>query len=150
MKKNTSGFSLVEVVVALSIAAFSLISILGLIPVGLNLSAVAKRQTEAVSILSSVTADLRSVPLSGTASPRYNIGIAPVGSQTLYFAGSGGGSGKYSTAVESDSLYRVVLTPYTPAGRRATWVDVCVSWPAMGNSSNPQGVIETAISLDRN
>jgi len=147
MKKLTSAFSLIEVTIALSIAAFSLVSILGLIPVGLNSSASAKRQTEAVSILSSITADLRSTPLHSGTSSRYGI---PIGTDTtLYFSGMGVCSGQ----LDVNSQYCVVLTtPYKPSSseRRATWARVRVSWPAGANVNIPQGVVETSISLDRN
>lgn len=153
MKNLTSGFSLVEVTMALGIAAFSLVSILGLIPVGLNSSAGARRQTEAVSILSSITADLRSMPSSSSASAkssRYGIPIG-TGTTTLYFSGAA----QCTSDLETSSQYRVVVTtPYVPSassgGRRATWARMWAAWPATANANIPQRMVETCISLDRN
>jgi uncharacterized protein (TIGR02598 family) len=147
MKKLTSGFSLIEVTIALGIAAFSLVSILGVMPVGLSTSASAKRQTEAVNIMSSVTADIRSAATSGTSS-RYKIVLDSGDATTLYFSGPE----KYTAAATTASQYRIAVTPYSPpAGqRRATWARVRVTWPVSANSNCLQSAVETSLSLDRN
>lgn len=62
-KKRLSGFSLVEVTLALGICAFCLISLVGLLPAGLSASSNASRQSEATAIAESFLADLQS---SGT------------------------------------------------------------------------------------
>lgn len=144
---------------ALGIAAFCLVAILGLIPVGLSLNAAARRQTEAVSIMSSVAADLRGTPSTSGSSCRYLIPIAsqttPETTGTLYFPASGGGAGQFGSALQANSLYCVGVTTQAPTGggaytsRRATWAMVRVSWPA-SNTKNPLGFVETTISLDRN
>lgn len=142
MKKHNSGFSLIEVTLALGIAAFSLVSILGVIPVGLNTSAGAKRQTEAVSIISSIAADLRSITTSATPSSRYGIKVGTAGSNSFYFTESGAMCGSPTGAI-----YCATVTANPPSTRDATWVQLRVAWPANSNATNSQGAVETAVSV---
>ena len=68
-----AGFSLVEVTLALGVAAFCLIALLGLLPLGMQTNQSAVSQTAAASILSSVVADLRATARSNPTSPQYDI-----------------------------------------------------------------------------
>src|SRR5438128_2069458 len=93
------GFSLVEVTLALGVAAISLIAIFSLLPVGLQTSQNAIQQSGSNNVLAAVIADLRATP---PASPRggsatstqfgINIPSNPGGSgsaATLYFNSEG-------------------------------------------------------------
>jgi len=53
------AFSLVEVTLALGVAAFSLLIILGMLPVSLKTNRASTQQTTANSIISQIAADLR-------------------------------------------------------------------------------------------
>src|SRR5256884_2039571 len=68
-----AGFSLVEVTLALGVAAFCLIALLGLLPLGMQTNQSAVSQTAAASILSSLVADLRATARSNPTSPQYDI-----------------------------------------------------------------------------
>ena len=57
----TSAFSLVEVTLALGVAAFSLLIILGMLPVSLKTNQASTQQTNANGIISQVAADLRAI-----------------------------------------------------------------------------------------
>ena len=57
-----AGFSLVEVTIAVGIAAFCLISIIGLLPAGFSANKESLKTTEAAGIVQAVFADLRSAP----------------------------------------------------------------------------------------
>src|ERR1700737_1955387 len=70
---STAAFSLVEVTLALGVAAFCLIAILGLLPAGLNTNQTSTRQTTANGILSSIVADLRATPTTSTTSTQFGI-----------------------------------------------------------------------------
>ena len=59
---STAAFSLVEVTLALGIAAFCLIAVFGLVPVGVQTNRNATSQTAATNILSSVVRDFRARP----------------------------------------------------------------------------------------
>ncbi len=62
LKSAAAAFSLVEVALALGVASFCLISVIGLIPVGVNTGQIASDQTIAGSILTEVLTDLRATP----------------------------------------------------------------------------------------
>ena len=57
-----AGFSLVEVVLALAVAAFCLLILFALIPLGLKTDKASLEQTTANGILSAVNSDLRATP----------------------------------------------------------------------------------------
>ena len=71
-----TSFSLVEVTIALGVAAICLIGIFGLLPIGLQTDQNATEQSRALGISSVVIADLRATPGSGSGtSPQLGIPI---------------------------------------------------------------------------
>ena len=74
--RNTPAFSLVELTLALGIAAFCLIAVFALMPVGVQTNRNATSQTAATNILSSVVSDIRASPPGQTASAKYHINRA--------------------------------------------------------------------------
>src|SRR5438552_17665362 len=56
--RSAAGFSLVEITLALGVAAFCLIAVLGLLPVALNTQQASVNQTKAHAIISQVINDL--------------------------------------------------------------------------------------------
>lgn len=148
-RHHAVGFSLVEVTLALGIAAFCLIGLFGLLPLGVQTNQNSSSQTAAASVLSSVVADLRATPKTNPASPQYEIifGAAKI----LYFDGEG--RAVVPANANAVPRYRVTLTfPPGPAGSFApTFVSLKVSWPASVDpaTSAPAGSIETFTALDR-
>ena len=67
-----AAFSLVEVTLAIGIAAFCLIAVFGLVPVAVLTNRNATSQTAATNVMASVIADLRATPQT-TTSPQYGI-----------------------------------------------------------------------------
>src|SRR5437867_7336907 len=57
-RAKTTAFSLVEVTLALGVAAFCLIAVLGLLPTGLKTQQASTEQTTANTIVSQIVADL--------------------------------------------------------------------------------------------
>ena len=55
------GFSLVEVTLAIGIAAFCLIAVFGLVPIAVQTNRNATSQTAATNIIASVIADMRAL-----------------------------------------------------------------------------------------
>jgi uncharacterized protein (TIGR02598 family) len=168
------GFSLVEVVLALGVAAFCLIAVMGLLSSGLGSNQSAIDQTEAASIARSIAGDLRATPAtSGTAasiSPQFGFSIPAPGQSVpqsypnvLFFAEGllPVGSSAASTAAvnaTSDPLFRADVTLTSPnAGQRmATMARILVTWPALTNpnpsspAQNYSGSYEVMTALDRN
>jgi uncharacterized protein (TIGR02598 family) len=152
------AFSLVEITLALGVAAISLLAIFALLPVGVRTNQLAIEQAASTDILSAVAADLRATPVtaprgSATASPRFAIEIpanpvAAATTTTLFFTAQG----QFSANLKTDSRYRVVVTflPNGTGARTATFVDLKGTWPAAASSSNAGGAAETFLALDRN
>jgi uncharacterized protein (TIGR02598 family) len=153
--KQTSGFSLVEVAFALAVAVFCLVTIMGLLPVGLTSGRTTTGETAANVILNEVVADLRATspttPLGGSAiSAQFQIAIPATGTtpsqpQTLYFTPQG----VSSTTLTANSSYRLTVTfPATAGGKAATIAIAKLTWPAP--ATNPSGVVESFVAMDRN
>lgn len=152
------AFSLVEVTLALGVAAISLLAIFALLPVGVKTNQVAIEQMASTDVLSAVAADLRGTPVTAprggaTVSPRFTISIPanPVAASTtttLFFTSEG----QSSTGLTGNSRYRITITflPNLPGTRTATFVDLKASWPAAAASTNAGGTAETFLALDRN
>ena len=151
--KQTSGFSLVEVAFAIAVAVFCLVTIMGLLPVALTSGRATAGETAANGILNEVVADLRATsptsPSGGTAtSQQFGISIPATGTtsqSTLYFTPLG----VSSSTLTANSSYRLTVTfPTTAGGKTATVAIAKVSWPAP--ATNPSGVVESFVALDRN
>jgi uncharacterized protein (TIGR02598 family) len=157
----SNGFSLVEVTLALGVAAISLVAIFGLLATGLQTNYSATEQTASSDILAAVAADLRATPkttplASPTPSLQFGINIPanPVSSPgpsptTLYF----NAQGQSSTSPNASSRYRLVITfrPNGAGSRTATFVDLRMTWPAAAAPTSANtGAAEIFAALERN
>ncbi len=174
MKKKRAAFSLVEVTLALGIAAFCLLAIFGLLPTGLNSNQTSIHQTVASGLASMLVTDLRATPKAapGTTtaykSPRFLIPIPAFGNatHTLFLKEDGSISGTIDQSANglSSPLYRAMLefkgpalrTPPNQMDKRAMTVRVLITWPALADSTANTiptkfaGSFETVTTLDRN
>ena len=140
-KRFASAFSLVELTLALGIAAFCLIAVFGLMPVGVQTNRNATSQTAATNIIASVIADMRAT--TSSTSPQYGITFGTA--TTLYFDGAG----QFTTSLGANSRYRVSVTfPSSPSG--LSYADVKVTWPAAAAPANASGSVEMFAAFDRN
>ena len=154
-----SAFSLIEVALALGIASFALLTLFGLLPLGINNNQASIEQTMATNITTAIISDLREAPNTSMiaaraglhpVSPQYNIDVTKTSPQIIYLDNSGslqpssGGSARYKATI--------VLAQSSSAGasplRTATLGNITVSWPAPAPS--PLGAISTYVGLDRN
>ena len=150
-----SAFSLVEVTLALGIAAFCLIAVFGLLPVGVQTNRNAISQTAATSIISSVLADVRTgarATASATPSPLYQIIIPARDSsnttpQTRYFDGAG----QFTMSPTANSRYQLnVIFPANPGPTpTATYGYLKVTWPAVATPANASGYVQMFAAFDR-
>jgi uncharacterized protein (TIGR02598 family) len=141
-KRTRSAFSLVELTLALGIAAFCLIAVMGLIPIAVQTNRNATSQTAANGIIASVIADMRST--QGATSAQYGIQFGTA--KTLYFDGAG----QFTTLLGPNSRYRVSITfPSSPSG--LSYADVKATWPAPVDpaTATPSGSIEMFAAFDR-
>ena len=148
-ERQSGGFSLVEATLALGVAAFCLLTLFGLLPLGLQTNQSSISQTTAASVLSSIVADLRATPKTSATSVQYVItfGVAKV----LYLDAEGRAvSPTNPTAIPR---YRVAITfPSNPGGSGPpTFVCLRLSWPAAVDPATniPAGLVETFTAIDR-
>ena len=166
-----SAFSLVEVTLALGIAAFGLIAVFGLLPTGLNTNQASIRQTAAANVIAGIAADLRqaptadqiaSAPILTAVSPR--LGIKLTTSPTKGYLDEGGAltpgsaTSLATSSLTTSSNYQVnitIINPVsvpapTPPVRTVTMAIVQISWPAGASTANAAGSLTTFVALDRN
>ena len=144
-----AGFSLVETTLALGVAGFCVITLFGLLPVGIQTNQSAISQTAAASVLSSVVADLRATPKTSLTSPQYDITFGTL--KLLYVDGEG--RAVTPTDPNATPRYRVTIAfPPSPEGAFApTFVSLKVTWPALVDpaTTTPAGSVETFAAFDR-
>ena len=156
-KRFTSAFSLVELTLALGIAAFCLIAVLGLMPVGVQTNRNATSQTAVTNIMAAVIADLRATPRCLATSSQYQItlGTAPgcqvvisPSPKTLYFDGTG----QFSTTLGTNSRYQLNVTWNVTGNCSAALpcADLKATWPAAATPANASGLAEMFVGFDRN
>ena len=143
--QRIESFSLVEVTIALGVAAFCLVAIFGLLPIGFQTNQNAVSQTASASILSAVVCDLRATPVASGTSPQFGINI---GSSTILYFDSEG-----KPATSTNARYRVTIAFRTnPAGATAaTFAHLKVSWPAAADPAvtTASGSVESFAAFDR-
>jgi uncharacterized protein (TIGR02598 family) len=155
----TTAFSLVEVTLALGIAAFCLIAVFGLMPVGVQTNRNATSQTRATNIMGAVIADLRATPTANNVSSQFAITFGTA--KTLYFDSEGEASCDLAGSQKADCVsawsppiqtrYRLTVTfPTSPTG--LSYADLRVTWPAPADPANttPSGTAEVFAAFDRN
>jgi len=151
-KRLKSGFSLVEVTLALGIAAFCLIAVFGLVPVAALTNRNATSQTRATNIMTAVVADLRATPNTKTKSALFTIIFGTC--KRLYFNSEGqvvsSGTCDPSTTVPATSRYQVNVTWSDSGWNQLRYADVKVTWPAAAAAANASGSTEMFAAFDRN
>ena len=162
MKKlpAAAAFSLVELTLALGIAAFCLITVFALMPVGALTNRNATSQTAATNIVAAVVADLRATPKTNTTSAQFCISFATSGTSTLYFDSAG----QCLPISQVDKpLWILLVSPsqhslsteynmdWPERSPIATYADVKVTWPAAAAPAPmPSGSVETFAAFARN
>ena len=152
--KSVAAFSLVEVCIAMGLAAFCLVAILGLLPTGISTDQATVEQTAASGIASAIVADLRSTPLSSAKSTNYGINIP--GTSGIYQQIKLGDDGSLITSSAQPRYLAYVTVTSPAAGTKAvTPVSILITWPAAADlNNNPPknfaGSYEVTTALDRN
>ena len=139
---HSAGFSLVEVTLAIGIAAFCLLTVFALVPVAALTNRNATSQAAATSIIASVIADMRATGTAVSTSAQYGITFGTP--KTLYFDSAG----QFTTALGPNSRYQLSITWYGSGGLR--YADLKVTWPAAATAANATGSTELSAAFDRN
>jgi uncharacterized protein (TIGR02598 family) len=129
-----SGFSLIEIMVALVVIAVGLIAIVGLIPQGIQSSRSAADNTLSATIVHDTFNELRRLALVNPWPP-----LAPPAQDIYYDV-----TGTNGNPVPSDRYYHILLTPQaTPTLLVVTAV---VTWPAKSAAPANTNVFVTEIA----
>jgi uncharacterized protein (TIGR02598 family) len=162
--RRAPAFSLVEVTLALGIAAFCLIAVIGIIPVGVQTNRNATSQTAATNIMAAVVSDLRATPGATNTSSQFGITFGT--NATRYFDGTGAcscdsaGLQRFNSSTGSCSLtwnpalqlrYKLNITwSDSGSGTKLRYADLKVTWPAAATVANASGSTEMFAAFDRN
>lgn len=170
--RRVHAFSLVELTLAIGIAAFCLLAVFGLMPIGVQTNRNATSQTRATNIMAAVIADLRATPkTAGTwtgTSSQFCItipAIPTVAPITLYFDSEGRCSNDvagltspclvtWDPALQTRYQLNITFsqqnpTPVLPA-LPTIYADLRVTWPAAATQANAGGSAEMFAAFDRN
>jgi type II secretory pathway pseudopilin PulG len=158
---QTAGFSLVEIALALGVATFCLLAVLGLLAAGLQTQQASIQQTTATQVLSIFAADLR-------ASVRYPPGLddklncqqrnirshwCRVGRpDVIYFTNEGFQTGGLTpSSPPSDAVFRLILTYLIPPVETTSLSNITVTWPAQVDpaTGTPAGKVQTFVAINR-
>jgi len=157
--RAASAFSLVEVALTLGIAAFCLVSIVGLIQTALISEQSTLGRTAANDVLSAIFADLAATPADDDTSDTFGFALETSSiktPQTLFFSDAATPTGPAGGAATARSRYRASVgirpasDPESPA-----LVRIVVSWPAAADPApgqwpaNAAGSVEVVTTLDR-
>ena len=152
------AFSLVEVTLALGIAAFALIAIFGLLPIGITSNQTSVEQTAAAGMARAIIADLRTTPLTANTSSSYQISVPNAGSgrsATQQLLLREDGSLDITTPRGASSRYLGYISFNAPTAKAAINIRLLITWPAAADlNNNPPknfaGSYEVLSALDRN
>ena len=157
--RSRAAFSLVEVTLALGLAAFCLVALLGLLPLGNNQNLDASKATAATDMTGAIIADLRSVGSGGPGpSPIYQVAFPTTPGSTVatgFFASESGeylgpvsaGLGTYPTA-RFQVLVRLTSAPSArPMENLVAYVRL--AQPAVLVPDNNIGTSEVVTVLNR-
>jgi len=162
----TAAFSLVEVVIAMGVAAFCLLAIAGMIPAGLKTQRTSSNQTKANAIMSQcvqfLRADVRLPPGQAkkaeggwqNLNDHWQSNAVP---DTLFFTNDGQQNG-YAQVPDPNSLppappgavFRATMTYLFPPSATTSIAKITVSWPAAQTDlTKVEGSIDMFAAVNR-
>jgi uncharacterized protein (TIGR02598 family) len=131
-RNSRAGFSLIEVTIALGIAAFCLITVFALLPLGLNSNQNSFEQTAAAGIATAIAADLHGTPV-------VSAGSGPgLSSTTSRFQIEIPQAGQNTSAGNSSTPYQTIFFTRDGSPWLATGQTNPVGQQAMATSSPPR------------
>jgi uncharacterized protein (TIGR02598 family) len=162
MKRPVSGsaaFSLVELTLALGVAAFCLIVLSGLLPTGLKTQQASVQQTTANQIMSEILGSLRAdvrLPPGQTSKAEdgwenlHGHWRSVAVPDTLYFTQEGKWE-QLGGITPADAAFRAKITYLFPPNASTSVAKIIVSWPAQVDPATitPAGSVETFIAVNR-
>jgi uncharacterized protein (TIGR02598 family) len=163
------AFSLAEVALALGVAAFACVAVMGMLPAGLKVQQASVNQTTANEIMAAILNDLRAdVRLPPGQQKKSQEGVLGYGlhgrwaaqatPSTLFFTVDGQNIGIATQATDPaapagppDPVFRAKITYLFPPTATTSIAKIIVSWPAQVilTSGVPSGSVETFVAVNR-
>jgi type II secretory pathway pseudopilin PulG len=144
--RSTAAFSLVEVTLAIGVAAFCLVAVAGMIPAGLKIQRASANQTKANAVMSLIIGDFRAkMRLPPGLQSKSQEGVAGLGlhgnwatratPDTLFFTNDGKQTPPHQAytgtpAAPQDAVFRAVVTYLYPPTATTSVATITVTWPA--------------------
>jgi len=161
--RRTASFSLVEVTLALGVAALCLIVLFGLLAVALKTQQASMQQTTANDIISMILGDLRAdVRLPPGQASKSQEGTSGFGlhghwaavaqPDTIYFTNQAKMTGNLNASTApADAAFRAKVSYLFPPNASTSVATVTVSWPAPVDPATtvPAGSVNTFIAVNR-
>lgn len=172
-RPSPSGFSLIEVTIALGIATFCLVALFALLPIGLNTNRDTIEQTVATGIAASIAADIRASleaqvqarknpdiqPPPGDLSINYKVklpfkadGTQNAAAGDKWEGGFDEGQQYITSPSDTKSRYRAIVQYYPDTtNNQSVSARILVSWPAavdpLTTGKNPSGSVDTVTAF---
>ena len=159
--RSTAAFSLVEVTLAIGVAAFCLVAVAGMIPAGLKTQRASANQTKANGIMSQcvqfLRSDVRLPPglaskAQGDWSKLHGNWLNRTVPDTLYFTNDGveiNNSWNQSTA-PSNATFKATISYLFPPTATTSIAKITVSWPAAQTDlTKVEGSIDMFAAVNR-
>ena len=157
--RSSSAFSLAEVTLALGVAGFAFITVLGMMPIGLKVQQASVQQTTANEIMAAVLNDLRAdvVLPPGQASKEQDSGFGLHGHwalvavpDTLFFTNEGNQTGSVNQSGPG-AVFRAKIQYLFPPTTTTSVANVTITWPAQVDPTTglQVGSVGTYIAVNR-
>jgi len=147
-RRSREGFTLIEIVIALGIAGFCLVSMLGLIPTGMKSVKTSLQETTATEALAAIATDLRDTQPGSNTTPVYAIPIPSAISTTTSTNFYLTEAGALTTSNDFSAQFSVTAT-LSNSTTFLTTAHIQIYWPPGLQIQNAQGMVETTISFNR-
>lgn len=163
-RSNEAGFTLAEIAVALGIFSFALVSMMGMLSVGLKNSLKATVQTSASNVLAGIVSDIKAAqpaPVNGQTraftTPKLNISatinlttntVDPDSIRTPNVPLWLNESCAVHDPKSTEMLQKLYSVQILPSAQNVPALRVRVEWPAMRlPNAKPEGYLETLVPL---
>lgn len=150
MTRAQSGFSLTEVVVAMGLATFAMLAIIGLLPVSVASTRNAVQGTAAASVASRIVEDLQQSALANKPrSQLFDFSLTPGSTGFAALATDGMAATNAATATYRATV-RIASAPVAslfPGERAAYHASIRIHWPAAAEEAGAQGAYDLATTV---
>ncbi len=138
---------------ALAVAVFCLLTLLALLPVGLNANRLSRQQIVAFDLCGMIESDLRATS-TNTASPLYQIKMptTPAAITSVLYDTYASSAVSFGAASTTSSQYRFTITltpPATASPSDPVIANITVTWPPQLNPQMATEKISVCVAINR-